>query len=78
MSACYVILAHVTWALAWEWALLFEQPKQLHGRLPGTLQYSQIRKKVHVNFLSTENLFFFWAIPGYKESQIMNIINYSL
>ena len=27
MSACYFILAHVTWVLAWEWALFIRAPK---------------------------------------------------
>ena len=27
MSACYVILVHVTWAFAWEWALLIRAAK---------------------------------------------------
>ena len=27
MSACYVILAHVTWALAWEWMFFIRAAK---------------------------------------------------
>ena len=33
MSACYVILAHVTWALAREWALFIRAAKTVTGTL---------------------------------------------
>ena len=43
MSACYVILAHVTWVLAQKWALFIRTAKTVtlpeSGRLPGTLRY---------------------------------------
>ena len=43
MGTCCVILGHVTWALARSGRFPFEQPKQLHGCLPGTLRYMYMR-----------------------------------
>ena len=64
MSACYVTLAYVTWALAWEWALFIRAAKTITWALTREWavaqdttvilhkQINRIRNNLHVHAIA--------------------------